>query len=114
MKKKEPRPTVAKAETKSTPPALLAVVDDDESIRAAVDSLVRSMGFRTELFGGGAEFLAAPNLGDFACLILDVHMPGMNGLELQRQLAAAAHPIPIIFVTAFGDENTRERARRGG
>ena len=99
---------------KSVLPALVAIVDDDESVRDAVGSLFRSMGFRTELFAGGEEFLAAPNLREFSCLILDVQMPGMDGLELQLRLAAASHPIPIIFVTAYGDENTRARALRGG
>ena len=99
---------------KSERPALVAIVDDDESVRDAVGSLFRSMGFRTEPFAGGKEFLAAPNLRGFSCLILDVQMPGMDGLELQLRLAAASHPIPIIFVTAYGDENTRARALRGG
>jgi FixJ family two-component response regulator len=102
------------SETKSGQQVLVAVVDDDESIRAAIGSLFRSMGFLTELFSGGEAFLASSNLRTFSCLILDVHMPGMNGLELQRQLAMASHPIPIIFVTAFGDESTRARALRGG
>jgi FixJ family two-component response regulator len=99
---------------KSVQPALVAIVDDDESVREGIGSLFRSMGFRTELFAGGKEFLGAPNLREFSCLILDVQMPGMDGLELQMRLAAASHPIPIIFVTAFGDENTRARALRGG
>ena len=99
---------------KSELPAVIAIVDDDESVRNAVASLFRSMGFRTELFAGGKEFLAAPNLREFSCLILDVQMPGMDGLELQLRLAAASHPIPIIFITAFGDENVRTRALRGG
>ena len=99
---------------KSERPALVAIVDDDESVRDAVGSLFRSMGFRTQPFAGGKEFLAAPNLREFSCLILDVQMPGMDGLELQLRLAAASHPIPIIFVTAYGNENTRARALRGG
>jgi FixJ family two-component response regulator len=114
MTKKDPGQTIVNAATASAQRALLAIVDDDESIRAAIGSLFRSMGFRTELFGGGADFLASPNLRRFSCLILDLHMPGMDGLELQRQLAAASHPIPIIFVTAFGDETAREHALRGG
>jgi FixJ family two-component response regulator len=104
----------AGAEAKSAPQSLVAIVDDDESVRDAISSLFRSMGFRTELFAGGVEFLASPNLREFSCVILDVHMPGMDGLELQRRLAAVSHPIPIIFVTAFGDEHTRDRALRGG
>jgi FixJ family two-component response regulator len=90
------------------------VVDDDESVRTAIGSLFRSMGFRTELFGDGERFLGSPKLREFSCLILDVQMPGMDGLELQLRLAAASHPIPIIFVTAYADEKARARALRGG
>lgn len=114
MTKREPGETIVNAAIVSAPRALLAIVDDDESIRAAIGSLLRSVGFRTELFGSGAEFFASPNLGRFSCLILDLHMRGMDGLELQRQLAAASYPIPIIFVTAFGDEIALEHALRGG
>jgi FixJ family two-component response regulator len=115
MENKDTRSTgTASAETTSVRRALVAIVDDDESVRDAIGSLFRSMGFRTELFPSGEEFLAAPHLHDFSCLILDVQMPGMNGLELQQRLAAASHPVPIIFVTAFGDESTRARALRGG
>src|SRR6202035_1994404 len=106
--------STAEADMKSVRPALVAIVDDDESVRDAVGSLFRSMGFWTEPFAGGKEFLAAPNLREFSCLILDVQMPGMDGLELQLRLAAASHPIPIIFVTAYGDEKARARALRGG
>jgi FixJ family two-component response regulator len=105
MNKKNIRPTT---------PALVAVVDDDESVRTAIGSLFRSMGFRTELFGDGERFLGSPKLREFSCLILDVQMPGMDGLELQLRLAAASHPIPIIFVTAYADEKARARALRGG
>jgi FixJ family two-component response regulator len=105
MNKKNIRPTT---------PALVAVVDDDESVRTAIGSLFRSMGFRTELFGDGERFLGSPKLREFSCLILDVQMPGMDGLELQLRLAAASHPIPIIFVTAYSDEKARARALRGG
>jgi FixJ family two-component response regulator len=114
MTKRNTISTMTEADMKSVLPALVAIVDDDESVRDAVGSLFRSMGFRTELFAGGEEFLAAPNLREFSCLILDVQMPGMNGLELQLRLAAASHPIPIIFITAFGDESVRARALRGG
>jgi FixJ family two-component response regulator len=94
--------------------ALVAIVDDDESVRTALGSLFRSMGFDTRLFAGGQEFLNSPNLRDFSCVILDLQMPEMDGFELQHRLATASHPIPIIFVTAYGDERSRERAMRGG
>ena len=99
---------------KSVQPALVAIVDDDESVRDAVGSLFRSMGFQAEPFAGGREFLGSPKLRAFRCLILDVQMPGMDGLELQQRLAAASFPIPIIFITAYNDENVRTRAMRGG
>jgi FixJ family two-component response regulator len=114
MTKRNTISMMTEADMKSVLPALIAIVDDDESVRDAVGSLFRSMGFRTEPFTGGKEFLAAPNLREFSCLILDVQMPGMDGLELQLRLAAASHPIPIIFITAFGDESVRARALRGG
>ena len=95
---------------KSVQPALVAIVDDDESVRDAVGSLFRSMGFQAEPFAGGQEFLGSPKLRAFRCLILDVQMPGMDGLELQQRLAAASFPIPIIFITAYNDENVRTRA----
>jgi FixJ family two-component response regulator len=115
MKKTSARSKVtAPAQGKSPQQALVAIVDDDESVRDAVGSLFRSMGFRTELFASGEQFLGAPHLRDFSCLVLDVQMPGMDGLELQRRLALASHPIPIVFITAFSEENTRERALRGG
>jgi FixJ family two-component response regulator len=99
---------------KSVQPALVAIVDDDESVRDAVGSLFRSMGFQAEPFAGGQEFLGSPKLRAFRCLILDVQMPGMDGLELQQRLAAVSFPIPIIFITAYNDENVRTRALRGG
>lgn len=99
---------------KSVQPALVAIVDDDESVRDAVGSLFRSMGLQAEPFAGGQEFLRSPKLRAFRCLILDVQMPGMDGLELQQRLAAASFPIPIIFITAYNDEDVRTRALRGG
>lgn len=99
---------------KSVQPALVAIVDDDESVRDAVGSLFRSMGFQAEPFAGGQEFLGSPKLRAFRCLILDVQMPGMDGLELQQRLAAVSFPIPIIFITAYNDEDVRTRAMRGG
>jgi CheY-like chemotaxis protein len=96
---------------KSVQPALVAIVDDDESVRDAVGSLFRSMGFQAEPFAGGQEFLGSPKLRAFRCLILDVQMPGMDGLELQQRLAAASFPIPIIFITAYNDEDVRTQGR---
>jgi FixJ family two-component response regulator len=93
---------------------LIAVVDDDEAIREAVQSLLRSVGLRAEVFASAEDFWHAGHLQDTACLIVDVRMPRMSGLEFQRQLAAANCPIPIIFITAHGDEEARGRALRAG
>jgi FixJ family two-component response regulator len=93
---------------------LIAVVDDDAAIREAVQSLLRSMGFRAEAFASAQDFLQSGRLPDTACLIVDVRMPRMSGLALQQQLTTAQCPIPIIFITAHGDAETRARALRGG
>ena len=93
---------------------LIAVVDDDTAIREAVQSLLRSVGLRAEVFASAKDFLQSGRLQDTACLIVDVRMPQMSGLELQQQLTTAHCPIPIIFITAHGDEETRARALRAG
>jgi len=90
------------------------IVDDDESVREALQSLLKSMGLRAEGFVSAEDFLHSAPLPDTTCLILDVRMPGMGGLELQRQLAADERRIPIIFITAHGDEDTRARALQAG
>jgi FixJ family two-component response regulator len=94
--------------------SLIAVVDDDEAIREATESLIRSVGFRAVVFPSAEDFLRSSHLQDTACSIVDVRMPGMSGLELQRQLAAANYSMPIIFITAHGDEEARARALRAG
>jgi FixJ family two-component response regulator len=95
---------------------LIAVVDDDAAIREAVQSLLRSVGLRAEGFASARDFLQSGRLQATACLIVDVRMPRMSGLELQQQLATAHYPMPIIFITAHGDDETRARTegRRGG
>jgi FixJ family two-component response regulator len=93
---------------------LTAVVDDDEAIREAVQSLIRDVGFRAEAFPSAEDFWHAGHLQDTACLIVDVRMPRISGLEFQRQLTAANCPIPLIFITAHGDAETRARALRAG
>jgi FixJ family two-component response regulator len=94
--------------------ALIAIVDDDESIREAIQSLLRSVGFRAKTFASAEQFLQSDQIENTACLILDVRMPGMSGLELQRRLMATQWHIPIVFVTAHGDEETRSRALQEG
>src|SRR5258705_8538645 len=93
---------------------LIAAVDDDEAIREAIQSLIRSVGLGAAVFASAEDFLQSDHLQDTACLIVDVRMPRMNGLELQWQLAAANCPIPLIFITAHGDEETRARALSAG
>ena len=95
-------------------PPLISVVDDDDSVRESLGGLIRSVGFAVKAFASAEEFLTSDRLPDTDCLILDVRMPGMNGLELQRQLAASHMSIPVIFITAHGDEETRVRALNGG
>jgi FixJ family two-component response regulator len=93
--------------------ALIAIVDDDQSFREALESLLRLIGFRTAIFASARNFLDSPQFPNVSCAILDVSMPGMDGLELQRHLVTT-HPIPIIFITDLRDAKTREQALRAG
>ena len=93
---------------------LISVVDDDESVRESLSGLIRSVGFAVMVFASAEEFLNSDQLSDTDCLILDVRMPGMSGLELQRQLVAIHKLIPAIFITAHGDEDARVRALNEG
>ena len=93
---------------------LIAIVDDDDSLRKSLDNLLRSVGFRTQGFSSAEAFLSSNQVHDTACLILDARMPGMSGLELQRQLGAANWRIPIIFITAHADDDARARALAAG
>jgi len=89
-------------------------VDDDDSVREALRSLLESVGYSTEVFASAEEFLRSRNHRETQCLILDIRMPGMSGLELQRRLVAAGSQIPIIFVTAHADEEGGTPALREG
>lgn len=103
---------------KPRPPALLPdlvhVVDDDLAVREALSSLIRSVGLAVETYPSAADFLARPRHLGAACLVLDVRMPGMTGIELQRVLAQAGDGIPIIFITAHGDIPMAVRAMKDG
>ena len=103
---------------KSTPTPLemplISIVDDDEGIRAALKSLIDSVGFRAEVFDSGEKFLNSPYLSQTDCLIADVRMPGMSGLELQDRLSAAGRSIPIVFISAHEDKEARARGMRAG
>src|SRR3984885_11496649 len=106
--------SAAGAVTGKTTPRRISIVDDDASIREALKSLMRSVRFHADAFASAEEFLASERFDDTACLILDVHLPGMSGFELQNQLNIDQRDIPIIFITAHVDEASRQRALKGG
>jgi FixJ family two-component response regulator len=93
---------------------LISVVDDDESVREALSGLLRSLGFAVSAFASAEEFLASDQLASADCLILDVRMPGMGGIELQRQLVAGHYEIPVIFITAHEEDGMRARSLSDG
>jgi FixJ family two-component response regulator len=93
---------------------LIAVVDDDDALRNSLDDLLQSVGFRVHGFASAEAFLQAQPAPETACLLLDVRLPGMNGLELQRQLGVMHRRIPIIFVTAYADDGVRAHAPAAG
>ena len=93
---------------------IVMIVDDDDSIRKAVRRLMKSYGFAVETFASAEEFLGSDRLAKTSCLILDIHMPGMNGLELQKRLVASGSVVPIIFITAFTDDSARAQAMNAG
>jgi FixJ family two-component response regulator len=93
---------------------LISIVDDDDSLRNSLNNLIRSVGFGVQVFSSAEAFLNSNQLHDTACLLLDVRMPGMGGLGLQRQLVANNCQIPIIFITSHGDDDARARALEAG
>jgi len=93
---------------------LVAVVDDDRFFRESMGRFMRSLGYAVELFSSATDFLASPRLSKTACLIADVHMPAMTGLELYRRLIQAGHSIPTIIVTAYPNDVDRVRALSDG
>jgi len=93
---------------------VIAIVDDDPSVRPSTLRLIRSFGYRAEAFGSGEEFLSSPRAADTACLLLDVRMPGMDGLEVQRRLVEMSARIPIVFLTGRATDDEERRARLGG
>jgi FixJ family two-component response regulator len=100
--------------TARTAPRRITIVDDDASIREALKSLMRSVRFDVEAFASAEEFLASDRLTNTECLILDVYLPGISGLELQNRLNSERRGIPIIFITAHADEALRQRAMKAG
>ena len=93
---------------------VISIIDDDESVRVATRSLVRSLGFVAHTFESAEEFLASPRLNETACIISDVRMPTMTGVELQSRLISQGLSIPIIFITAFPDEGVEARVMGAG
>ena len=93
---------------------IVSIVDDDASVRRSTRRLLRSSGFRAEAFASAEEFLDSKSAGETACLILDLRMPGMNGLELQRRLAQNGERVPIVFLTAHASEEDERSGLRAG
>jgi FixJ family two-component response regulator len=93
---------------------VIAIVDDDESFRHATISFIRSLGYSAAAFPSADAFLNANVVNNTDCLITDVQMPGMSGIELQSHLIAQGHRVPVIFVTAFPETQARSRALRAG
>jgi FixJ family two-component response regulator len=93
---------------------MISILDDDESVREATKGLVRSLGYAAATFASAEEFLQSDRIHDTSCLIADVQMPGLSGVELQDRLTEAGNSTPIIFVTAFPEERIRARALAGG
>lgn len=93
---------------------MIAIVDDDASIRVATDSLLRSRGYPVHAFASAEDFLRSPLLDETLCVVTDVRMPGMGGVELQAVLRAQGRRVPFIFITAFPEEKDRTRALRDG
>jgi FixJ family two-component response regulator len=93
---------------------VVAIIDDDASVRATTDSLVRSLGCVVYTFASAEEFLRSNRLDDFSCVIADVQMPGLSGVELQASLVTQGYRVPFIFFTAFPDEQIRAQALKAG
>ena len=96
------------------PRALVSVVEDDQFFRESMRRLMRSLGYTVEVFSSAADFLASPHLSETTCLIADVQMPGMTGLDLNRSIIDTGHPIPTILVTAYPNDIDRARAMNAG
>jgi FixJ family two-component response regulator len=93
---------------------LISIVDDDESVREATGSLIRSLGYNVETFGSAEEFLGSTQVQDTACLITDVQMPGLSGVELQDRLISDGRDLPTIFISAFPNTTLERQVRQSG
>lgn len=97
-----------------TKTVIVAIVDDDEPLREALGSVMKAAGFSPRTFASAEEFLACDDCDNTGCLILDVRLPGMSGIELQKQLSKTNSRLPIVFVTAHGDATLRDSLMRAG
>jgi FixJ family two-component response regulator len=93
---------------------MISIVDDDESVREATNALVRSLGYAAATFASAEEFLSSDRVHATSCVIADVQMPGLSGIDLQQRLLDQGLQVPILFVTAYPDERTRQRALDAG
>jgi FixJ family two-component response regulator len=93
---------------------MIYIIDDDSSVRESLSDLVQSLGFAAATFGSAEEYLQSGRINSTSCVVTDVRMPGMSGIDLQRRLIADRKDIPIIFITSFPDENSRARALKAG
>ncbi|TDT88459.1 response regulator receiver domain-containing protein [Azorhizobium sp. AG788] len=93
---------------------MISIIDDDESVRLATESLVRSLGLGASAFASAEAFLSSPERQSTACVITDVQMPGMSGIDLQARLRSDGDGLPLIFITAFPEERIRSQAHAGG
>ena len=93
---------------------LVSIVDDDESLRRSVKNLLTSVGFRVETFASAEAFLQSAHRADTRCVVLDLRMPGMGGVELLMHLGAAGSPIPVVILTAHSDDDARRRSLQAG
>ena len=93
---------------------LISIIDDDESVRRTTKLLIDSFGYRAAVFESAEAFLNSDQLSDTSCLVVDLQMPGMNGLQFQRRLAAEGNSIPIIFITSYGNKESRQQAMEAG
>ena len=94
--------------------SVIAIVDDDDAVRGAIRTLLRSLGHHVFSFASAEEFLKSDQLAGTKCLITDVQMPGMSGIDLQARLKESGHRLPVIVITAFPDEEVRKRAMQLG
>jgi FixJ family two-component response regulator len=98
----------------SARPKLVLVIDDDTSMLRGLERLLNASGFDTEVFSSAETFLARTCEREAACLLIDIHLGGMSGIELRRRLAASGSAVPVVFMTAFDDDSTRQAAVEAG